>query len=85
MSPERDLVSPYVEACRNAGLKVGFYYSLLDWRWKAYFEGPKAGLEPWRVYRSCSRTGAGIGDELREDRHPLTDRGQNGSRMGDSL
>ncbi|MBF0245634.1 MAG: alpha-L-fucosidase [Planctomycetes bacterium] len=29
--PGRDLVREYVEACRHAGLKVGLYYSLLDW------------------------------------------------------
>lgn len=29
--PKRDLVAEYVEACREAGLKVGFYYSLMDW------------------------------------------------------
>jgi alpha-L-fucosidase len=27
----RDLVRPYVEACRKYGLKVGFYYSPNDW------------------------------------------------------
>jgi alpha-L-fucosidase len=27
----RDLVKPYVEACRKNGLKVGFYYSPPDW------------------------------------------------------
>lgn len=27
----RDLVKPYVEACRRHGLKVGFYYSPPDW------------------------------------------------------
>ncbi len=27
----RDLVAPYVEACRKHGLKVGFYYSPGDW------------------------------------------------------
>jgi len=29
--PERDLVREYVEACREFDLKVGFYYSLMDW------------------------------------------------------
>lgn len=29
--PKRDLVREYVEACREYGLKVGFYYSLMDW------------------------------------------------------
>lgn len=27
----RDLVKEYVEACREFGLKIGFYYSLMDW------------------------------------------------------
>ena len=27
----RDLVAEYVEAARNAGMRVGFYYSLMDW------------------------------------------------------
>ena len=31
-SAGRDLVAEYVKACREAGLKVGFYYSLMDWR-----------------------------------------------------
>ena len=29
----RDLVRPYVEACRKYGLKVGFYYSPTDWHY----------------------------------------------------
>ncbi|MCF7855452.1 MAG: alpha-L-fucosidase [Candidatus Pacebacteria bacterium] len=29
--PGRDLVAEYVEACREFDLKVGFYYSLMDW------------------------------------------------------
>ncbi|MBN1673624.1 MAG: alpha-L-fucosidase [Kiritimatiellae bacterium] len=31
MGPKRDLLRPYVEAVRAAGLKVGFYYSVADW------------------------------------------------------
>ena len=31
LGPKRDLVSEYVEACRKHGLKIGFYYSLMDW------------------------------------------------------
>lgn len=38
---KRDLITEYVKACRKAGMKIGFYYSLLDWRWPAYFAGPK--------------------------------------------
>ena len=29
--PKRDLVRAYVEAARAEGLRVGFYYSLMDW------------------------------------------------------
>jgi alpha-L-fucosidase len=29
--PGRDLVAEYVDACRAEGLRVGFYYSLMDW------------------------------------------------------
>jgi alpha-L-fucosidase len=29
--PKRDLVGPFVEATRKAGLKVGLYLSLIDW------------------------------------------------------
>lgn len=33
----RDFVAEYVTACRRAGLKVGLYYSPLDWRFPGYF------------------------------------------------
>ena len=29
--PGRDLVAEYVDACHEFGLRVGFYYSLMDW------------------------------------------------------
>jgi alpha-L-fucosidase len=29
--PGRDLVREYVQACRDFDLKIGFYYSLMDW------------------------------------------------------
>ena len=37
----RDLLREYVDAFRAAGLHVGIYYSLADWQWPAYFQGPK--------------------------------------------
>ena len=37
----RDLVREYVDAARKAGLRVGLYYSLLDWRFPGYFEPEK--------------------------------------------
>jgi len=33
---KRDLIKEYVEAFRNEGLKVGIYYSLLDWHHEDY-------------------------------------------------
>ena len=34
----RDLVAEYVKACRDAGLRVGFYYSPLSWRYPGYYD-----------------------------------------------
>ncbi|HBC87919.1 MAG TPA: alpha-L-fucosidase [Lentisphaeria bacterium] len=33
---KRDIVKEYVEACREEGLKVGLYYSLVDWHHPDY-------------------------------------------------
>ena len=37
---KRDLVREYVEACRAEGLKVGFYFSLMDWHCPDYLVDP---------------------------------------------
>lgn len=29
--PKRDIVAEFVEACREYGMRIGFYYSLMDW------------------------------------------------------
>jgi alpha-L-fucosidase len=34
----RDLIAPYVKAVREAGLRVGLYYSPMDWRFPGYFD-----------------------------------------------
>ncbi|MBN1674091.1 MAG: alpha-L-fucosidase [Kiritimatiellae bacterium] len=44
MGPKRDLLKPYVEAARAAGLKVGFYFSGADWRHEDY---PTAYARDW--------------------------------------
>jgi alpha-L-fucosidase len=38
---KRDFVAEYVDAFRRAGLKIGFYYSLLDWRFPGYWNPRK--------------------------------------------
>ncbi len=48
MTPKRDFIAEYVKAARAAGLKVGFYYSLLDWRYKSYFDGPRIDPKAWQ-------------------------------------
>lgn len=35
---KRDFVKEYTEAAREAGLKVGLYYSPMDWRFPGYFD-----------------------------------------------
>ncbi len=47
-APGRDLIREYVEACHRGGMPVGFYYSLLDWRYPAYFRGPQRDPEGWQ-------------------------------------
>ena len=39
----RDLVREYVEACREFGLKIGFYYSLMDWH---HPDGSRCAYDP---------------------------------------
>jgi len=48
---KRDFIAEYVEACRKAGMRVGFYYSLLDWRWSEYWDGPAKNPEGWAKFR----------------------------------
>jgi alpha-L-fucosidase len=48
--PKRDLVKEYVAACRRNGLKIGLYFSLPDWSFKGYFDGPDRNPEGWGKY-----------------------------------
>jgi alpha-L-fucosidase len=41
--PGRDLVKEYVEAARAEGLRVGFYYSLMDWH---HPDGARCATDP---------------------------------------
>ena len=38
---KRDFVAEFVKACRERGMRIGFYYSLLDWRFPGYFNREK--------------------------------------------
>ncbi len=35
---KRDLLREYVDACRSSGLKLGVYYSPIDWRYPGYYD-----------------------------------------------
>ena len=48
--PKRDLVAPFVAACRKYGLKCGLYFSLPDWSDPAFFSGPKHTPAEWRAF-----------------------------------
>lgn len=41
----RDFVKEFVDACRNNGMRVGLYYSPMDWRFPGYFD-PKGEKNP---------------------------------------
>lgn len=47
----RDLVAEYVQAFREAGLKVGLYYSWADWANRAYWSDPAGDPAAWEAYR----------------------------------
>ncbi|MGN6504041.1 MAG: alpha-L-fucosidase [Tepidisphaeraceae bacterium] len=42
----RDLFGEYVKACREAGLKVGVYYSPLSWRYPGYYDVTGTDCKP---------------------------------------
>ncbi len=42
----RDLVAEYVKAARAAGLKVGLYFSPIDWRYPGYYDVTGADMKP---------------------------------------
>ncbi|HJN16955.1 MAG TPA: alpha-L-fucosidase, partial [Armatimonadota bacterium] len=56
----RDFVGEYVEAFRSAGLRVGLYYSLCDWRVPGYWEGPEHDPDGWASFRDY------VHDQVRE-------------------
>ncbi|HOV93833.1 MAG TPA: alpha-L-fucosidase [Spirochaetales bacterium] len=47
---QRDLVKEFVDAANEFGLRVGLYYSLLDWSDQGYLKGPKADRSNWKEF-----------------------------------
>lgn len=50
MTPKRDFIAEYTAAARKAELKVGLYYSPMDWRWPGFWKGPKKDLKAWNEF-----------------------------------
>lgn len=44
----RDFVKEYVNACRKAGLKVGLYKTLINWRFPGYYDVTGTDCKPNR-------------------------------------
>lgn len=42
----RDFVKEYVDACRQAGMKVGFYKTLINWRFPGYYDVTGTDCKP---------------------------------------
>lgn len=51
-APKRDFVKEFVEAFRAEGLRIGLYYSWIDWRLPAYFDGPEKDPEGWDTVKT---------------------------------
>ena len=47
----RDFVKEYTDCAREAGLRVGLYYSPMDWRFPGYFD-PKGEEDPANAYNA---------------------------------
>ena len=52
--PKRHLIAEYVKALRSAGLRVGFYYSLLTWRWRGFWSPERYPEESNRSGTKCA-------------------------------
>ena len=55
--PGRDLVAEYVDACREFGLKIGFYYSLMDWHHR---DGARCATSEAARRRFCDFTSGAV-------------------------
>ena len=73
--PGRDLAREYLEAARAEGLRVGFYYSLMDWH---HPDGARCATDArsaQTLRRIHARPHPRTDDQLRQDRCALVRRG----------
>ena len=60
----RDLVREYVDACRAEGLKVGFYYSVIDWHHPDYTIDHGHPLRPAERFTDASYAAVNRGRDM---------------------
>jgi len=58
---KRDLVKEFADACRSQGLKVGFYYSLIDWHHPDFIID---GVHPQRASSQAAYDSLNIGKDM---------------------
>lgn len=51
-APKRDFVREFVDAFRREGIRVGLYYSFIDWRLPAFFQKASENPEGWEKVRA---------------------------------
>lgn len=59
-APKRDFVREFVDAFRKAGIRIGLYYSILDFRLPSFILGPKKDPEGWPAMKKY------LHDQIRE-------------------
>jgi alpha-L-fucosidase len=52
-SAKRDFVKDYTDAFRKAGLRIGLYYSPMDWRFPGYFKPKELGDNAALMKKQC--------------------------------
>ena len=71
----RDLVGEYVEACRKAGLKVGLYFSIPDWRYNqkymSFMQGSRTPKYPDRPHKDIDHKDIGDLPEMPQEHYDL--------------
>ena len=59
-APKRDFVGEFVDAFRKEGIKIGLYYSLIDFRLAGWLLGPEKDPAGWKIARQY------VYDQIRE-------------------
>jgi len=67
----RDLVKEYIDACRKAGLRVGIYKTLINWRYPGYYDIEGTGRSPY--FKADTKWGYTADSSHRENARMMKD------------